>query len=232
MTQGGSMAGAVWLDQPVPSITNGVSSCESDRADRGATLLSQGLEQAPRRRKRLTMRISERFGGRGDEIRDIVGDVMREYLPSYDAGVLVIVSPHDEYGDGYWRRRRGARVVPTGVAYRDGWISMPHTMPVSAVYLIELWVPMDPAAAAWPYFDWGSPRRWTRRNPPSRRPRAWPVHRYDDWREELVSIVAHEAKHVLDYSRHRSGHPLPHHPEVGAERAAHRAVEAYRRKRR
>lgn len=179
----------------------------------------------PSRQKRLTLRVSPRFGERVTEIKSIVRGVMRDYMPMYDAGVLLTVLPSDEYLDDHWGRNlKGKRVVPTGRAWKNGWISMPHgTMPVSARYAIALWIPLEPDAI-WPYFEFGSQHRWVGTHPPEVPPRIWPVHRHDDWREELVAVTGHEAKHVLDYSRGER----PSRPEVEAERAAARAVEAWR----
>ncbi|MEX2621550.1 MAG: hypothetical protein WD250_15140 [Egibacteraceae bacterium] len=87
-----------------------------------------------------------------------------------------------------------------------------HGVTSGVRFLVRLCIPADPTAASDPY-----PR--LSRDP---RRRDTPELLIEDWREEIVRLAAHEARHV-----HQHRHDLPR-SEADAERWAAARLEGYR----
>lgn len=102
-------------------------------------------------------------------------------------------------------KRQGPRRRSFGRAYNG--VPGPSNAPPTAEYLVTVALPDE--------FDgvtFNAERRGSR----------WPVYRTHDWRELLVVVAAHEAKHVEQF---RDGRPLS---EVACEHWARHRLSRYR----
>ncbi len=178
-----------------------------------------------RTHRSVTVRVDPRFGDRAKEIKRIIRGLLYLRKLHFDDSVLITVLPCDDYEGGTTDWERG-RQVAVGCAFPNCRAEVPEPLRPSVRYQIALWLPVDGPDQEWPLWEYGSPRRYSDTKPPDHKPRGWPVFRYECWQDELVAVLMHEAKHILDFS----WDDTPARPEMEAEKEAFRSLESFQQR--